>query len=430
MLLRFGVSNHLSIRDFQELSFSASSLKDRDEGLIPCAAAPKGAVAPAAVVYGANASGKSHLVGAIAVMQWMVLSSQTQGEPGGGVPRRPFRLDAACAGEPSRFELDFVIDGVRHHYGFEASDDAFASEWLYDFPGSRRRTLFEREGDEFRFGRGLKGRNADIAGLTRPNSLYLSAAAQTGHERLSRVFGYFRSIRGVHAIAVPGMVASFRLAQEEPDSRMIDRTIDFLGKIGTGVVGYRRKEAEYADETEAIRRDVLTAIRKRGDVPAEFEAFMSGDWRTAIELAHRGRNGEPVYLDLDLESAGTRRLLIVLGFAFRALDEGTPLVVDELDASLHTQAAEAVLRLFCSPGTNPKGAQLVATTHDTNLMRAPALRRDQLWFTEKDSGGATRLYPLTDIRTRKGDDVERGYLQGRYGATPFDDPVSALGARR
>ena len=426
MLLRFGVSNHLSIRDFQELSFAASSLKDRDEGLIPCAAAPKGTVVPAAVIYGANASGKSNLVSAMETMRQMVLLSQTRGEPGGGVPRQPFRLDAVCAGEPSRFELDFVIDGVRHHYGFEMSDDAFESEWLYDFPGSRRRMLFEREGDEFHFGRGLKGRNAVIADLTRPNSLYLSAAAQNRHERLSRVFQYFQSIHGVHAIAVPGVVASFHLAEEEPDSR----TIDFLGKIGTGVVDYRQKEAEYADEIEAVQRDVLTAMRKRGDVPADLEAAMGSTWRTAIELAHRDQNGEEVYFDLDLESAGTRRLLFVLGFAFQALDEGTPLFVDELDASLHTQAAEAVLRLFCSSETNPKGAQLVATTHDTNLMRAPVLRRDQLWFTEKDADGATRLYPLTDIRTRKGDDVEKGYLQGRYGAVPFDDPLSALAPPR
>ena len=426
MLLRFGVSNHLSIRDFQELSFVASSLKDRDEGLIPCAAAPKGAVVPAAVIYGANASGKSNLVSAMSVMQLMVLFSQTQGEPGGEVPRHPFKLDPACAGEPSRFEIDFVVDGVRHHYGFEASDDAFESEWLYDFPRSHRRTLFEREGGEFHFGRGLKGRNAVIADLTRPNSLYLSAAAQNGHEQLSRVFGYFQSIRNAHAIAVPGAAASVLLAGKELDRRVID----FLGKIGTGVVAYRRKETEYADETEAFQRDVLTAMKKRVDMPADLEAFMSGDWRTAIELAHLGRDGEKVYFDLDLESAGTRRLLFVLGFAFQALDEGTPLIVDELDASLHTQAAEAVLRLFCSPETNPKGAQLVATTHDTNLMRAPLLRRDQPWFTEKDAAGATRLYPLTDIRTRKGDDIGKGYLQGRYGAVPPDGPVSALASPR
>ena len=424
MLLRFGVSNHLSIRDFQELSFVASSLKDRDEGLISCVASPKGAVVPAAVVYGANASGKSNLVSAMRAMKRMVSLSQTRGEPGGRVPRQPFKLDPACAGEPSRFEIDFVVDGVRHHYGFEASDDAFVSEWLYDFPRSHRRTLFEREGGEFRFGRGLKGRNAVIAALTRSNSLYLSAAAQNGHERLSRVFGYFRSIRSVHAVAVRGTAVSMKLAEEELDRR----TIDFLERIGTGVVGYRRDETETPEEIKALNRDIAAVIRKRLKESAPFEPTI--DKQVAIELAHRSRGGVPVHFDLDSESAGTRRLLFVLGPAFRALDEGTPLIVDELDASLHTQAAEAVLRLFCSPETNPKGAQLVATTHDTNLMRSPVLRRDQLWFTEKDADGATRLYPLTDIRTRKGDDIGKGYLQGRYGAVPPDDPVSALAPPR
>ena len=426
MLLRFGVSNHLSVRDFQELSFSASSLKDRDEGLIACAAAPEGAVVPAVVVYGANASGKSNLVATMEIMRRMALFSQTRGEPGGGVSRQPFRLDPAWSGRPSRFDIDFVIDGVRHHYGFEASDDAIEAEWLYDFPKSHRRTLFEREDGEFRFGRGLKGRNAVIADLTRPNSLYLSAAAQNKHEQLSKMFGYFRAIDGVGYADVPGMAVSMQLARKEPD----DRTIDFLGKIGTGVVGYRRKETEAADEIEALRQDIVGVFRKRLIEQADLKAIVGDDWRTAIELAHRGRDGEDVYLDLDLESAGTRRLLVVLGLVFQALDEGTLLFIDELDASLHTQAAEKVLRLFCSPGTNPRGAQLVATTHDTNLLRSSVLRRDQIWFTEKDAEGATVLYPLTDIRTRKGDDIGRGYLQGRYGAVPFDDPVSALGARR
>ena len=146
-----------------------------------------------------------------------------------------------------------------------------------------------------------------------------------------------------------------------------------------------------------------------------------------IELAHRARDGNSVYFDLSLESAGTRRLLVVLGLAFRALDEGAPIFIDELSANLHTHASEAVLELFCSPETNPKGAQLVATTHDTNLMNSPALRRDQLWFTSKDTSGATQLNPLTDIRTRRGDNFEKGYLQGRFGAVPFDNPDSILG---
>ena len=423
MLLRFGVANHLSLRGFQELSFAASSLKDPDQGLIACPPAPGGSVVPAAVIYGANASGKSNFLDAMRTMREMVLSSHIRGEPDGGVPRQPFRLDAESAGEPSSFELDFTIDGVRHHYGFEASDAAFESEWLYDFPNSRRRMLFEREGDKFRFGRGLSGRNSIIADLTRPNSLYLSAAAQNRHEKLSRVFEYFRAINGIQGIAIRGTDASTILAEKELD----DRVIDFLGEIGTGVVGHRRNEIEISEENRVMNNELLGVMKKYAKAPADLEW---GDKETAIELAHRGRDGEPVFLDLDRESAGTRRLLVVLGTAFRALDRGAPLFVDELDASLHAQAAEAVLRRFCSPETNPKGAQLVATIHDTNLMESSLLRRDQLWFTEKDGGGTTRLYPLTDFRTRKGDNIERGYLQGRFGAVPFDDPVSALATPR
>ena len=416
MLLRFGVSNHLSIRDSQELSLSASSLRERqEEKLIPCAAVPTRHVLPSVVIYGANASGKSNLIDAIYTMREMVLVSQTQWKPDGGVPRYPFKLDEDSPRLPTRFDIDFLIDGVRHHYGFEVSDTSFEAEWLYAFPKSYRQTLFERTGDEFHFGRGLRGQNRVIASLTRPNSLFVSAATQNDHEQLSEVFGYFRSLHGVRNIAVPGAAISSRLAKEELDSRVIG----FLEKIDTGVFDYRQRESEPPEEIQGNPRELYALLAKRTgeESPKQF----------TIELGHRGRGNEPFYLELKRESAGTRRLLVVLVFAFRALDEGAPLFIDELDASLHTRAAEAVLKLFCSRETNPKGAQLIATTHDTNLLDSSLLRRDEVWFTEKDPEGATQLYPLIDIRTRKGDNIEKGYLQGRYGAVPFDDPISALG---
>ena len=412
MLLRFGVSNHLSIRERQELSSVASSLRDRDEGLIDCAAM-NGSIVPAIVIYGANASGKSNLVAGMRSMRSMILLSHAKGKPDGGVPRYPFRLDPDYSQKPSRFDIDFVIDGVRHHYGFESSDSAFVSEWLYVFPKSHRRTLFERVGNEFSFGRSLRGRNQIIASLTRTNSLFLSAAAQNGHEQLSRVYGYFGSIKGFQEIDISGPVASEELAEQEVDARVID----FLKRVGTGIIGYQRKETKLSEEEQAFHREITEAFRKLGQTSFRPETDVEGK-RVSIEFAHRGRDGKEVYFELDRESAGTRRLLIVLDLAFRALDQGVPLFIDELDASLHTHACEAVLSLFCSRKNNPKGAQLVATTHDTNLMNSPVLRRDQLWFTRKDAEGVTDVYPLTDIRTRKSDNIEKGYLQGRYGAVP------------
>ena len=425
MLLRFGVSNRLSMRDRQELSLTASSLKDPTEGLIDCPSAPSGSLVPAALIYGANASGKTNLVDSFRVMREMVLNSHSKGEPGGGVPLRlPFALDPANAGSPTQFDVDFVMDDVRYHYGFEASDEAFLSEWLYAFPKAHRRMLFEREGEAFHFGRALGGQNKTIADLVRPNSLFVSAAAQNDHERLSAVYAYFNSILGVDGSAVRGNAVSAHLFEDRPD----DRAIDFLAKIGTGIVDYRCEQHEVADRDRAFRREMEAAFERMPNKSVSLDAN-AADKGTSLELAHRGHDGSPVYLSLDRESAGTRRLLVVLGCVFRALDEGVPICVDELDASLHTQAAESVLALFCSRDTNPRGAQLIATTHDTNLMRSPVLRRDQVWLADKDDGGATRLYPLTDIRTRSGDDFAKGYLQGRYGAVPHDKPIMPRGSQ-
>ena len=423
MLLRIGVENHLSICERQELLLAASSLKDRDDGLIPCDAVDSRKLVPAAIIYGANASGKTNFVNAVHSMRSMVLWSHSRGEPGGRLPRHEFRLDPGWSEKPSCFDIDFVIDGIRYHYGFEAIDEAFASEWLYEIPKSHRRRMFERDGMEFEFGRSLKGQNSSIARLTRSNSLFLSAAAQNGHPQLSRLYEYFRGTTFVSSGSVPGIEASMEFTKAGMDARVID----FLKSINTGVVDYRLNEQEIPAEAREFRREIQAVRGKMSEGRTKSGQEDEGDY-AAMELAHRGKGGRKVHLNPDLESAGTRRLLVVLSQAFKAIDAGLPMFIDELDASLHTYASEAVVRLFCSPKINRNGAQLVATTHDTNLMGSETLRRDQLWFTEKNTEGATEIYPLTDIRTRKEDNVELGYLQGRYGAVPTEDPVAKVPA--
>ena len=401
MLLRFAVANHLSIRDRQELSMVASSLSDAEEGLIGSPVSPSGSLLPAVVVYGANASGKTNLVDALRTMRELVLRSHLDETPEGGVTaRKHFRLDAESQSTPSCFEMDFVLGGVRHHYGFEATDKAFVGEWLQDYPMGRRRVLFERNGSEFRFGRGLKGRNRVIADLTRENALFLSAAAQYDHEMLTSVRRYFVGIDGVVGL-------SFGPHTLEVAEALDPRVMDFLDKAETGVVGHHFRPMELTEDSQQLMSKL-----------AELGVKTPPERMDVLELAHRHSDGKDVYFELERESAGTRRLVVLLTRAFDALDSGAPLVVDELDAGLHTAAAQAVLDLFCARQTNPNGAQLIATTHDTNLLDTPNLRRDQVWFAEKARDGATRTYPLTDIRTRKGDNLERGYLQRRYGAAP------------
>ena len=302
MLLRFAVTNHLSIRESQELSFAASSLQDRRDGLIDCKAVSSRPVLPAIVIYGANASGKSNILNAIATMKKLVLWSHIKGEPGEGIPRNAFKLDPACLPAPSKFEIDFIIDDVRHHYGFEATDKVFTGEWLYTYPLSQPRKLFERNKSTFSFGRELKGQNKSIAGLTRPNSLFLSAAAQNGHKQLSKIYKYFDSI------SISGANASARVVRDEFDSRVIE----FLTSIDTGVTGYREKKIEIPEEAHAIRKELKAVFEKLSGDPIRIKPEEEEGKYIAIELAHSNRKGEPVYFDLDSESAGTRRLLIVL----------------------------------------------------------------------------------------------------------------------
>jgi predicted ATPase len=414
MLIRFSASNFRSIDDRQELSMVASAFyQDHKEILIPNEAIPAEKLLPAAVIYGPNASGKSNLLAAFEYLQSQVLNSQSYGKPDGGVGRPSFALNSEGRDRPTQIEIEFISANTRYQYGFEANDEEFLSEWLFWYPHHQRQLLFERSKNKaMRFGRSLKGQNRVISELMRPNSLFLSAAAQNSHEQLTRVQSYFTSLSFQRATSDPH-ASSLLLSKAEYDPRIID----FIKNVGTGVVGFRTKKLSWHQDAKKLQRELWSVISRNlppGDKslpPFEEEDF-------ELELAH-GSNDAPVYFGVAQESSGTRRLLILLRSVFSALDAGSVVFIDELDASLHTQICETLLALFADRKINKRGAQLVATTHDTNLMRSRHLRRDQLWFTEKDQGGATHLYPLSDIRTRKTDDIERNYLQGRYGAIPF-----------
>ncbi|SEH28572.1 AAA family ATPase [Magnetospirillum fulvum] len=413
MLLRFRAKNHLSLRDAEEISLVASTAIDDDpDGLIACPAI-HGHVLPVSVIYGANASGKSNFIQALRFMCSAVLFSHSKWDPGGIVPRHTFALDPELRSTPSQFEIDFVVEGVRHHYGFIATDDTFTAEWLFAFPKGRRQILFDRNEQKFDFGRNLKGKNKSIEEVTRPNSLFISAAAQNNHQTILPIISFFRSIYGVTTVSASPAHVSNALQNAEMDQRVIH----FLSQMDTGVTCHTKIDIDIPDEMRNFENEVTLAAKKAG------VDIQIGKHKHIIKLGHNTRDGSTAFFNLDQESEGTRRLLILMTSVFNSLDNGSPLVIDELNASLHTLACESILGLFNSSSTNPRGAQLIATTHDTNLLRSAHLRRDQVWFAEKDHDGATHIYPLTDMRTRKGDNLEKGYLQGRFGAVPFSGPM-------
>ncbi len=422
MLLRFSVSNHLSIKDTQELSFIKSALNGPKGGLLTTPALPKEKVLPAAIIYGPNASGKSNLLDALNFMRHSVLASQRRWAPDGGIPRQPFLLNTACMNNPSRFEMDFDIGGVRHNYGFACTSSEFVEEWLYSAPVGHQRMLFERNGpnpDDVKFGTYFTGQKQTIAQLMRPNSLFLSAAFQNNHPMAKEAVSAFQKIRVRNSLSTAPAELDRLLKDGEFDARIMT----FLAEIGTGITKHRQVENAQPDEVKRTVRNVMQAIWNDSDkkpTDDEQESFFETiSKQIKIEFAHKSEDGSEVFFAADKESAGTRRLIPLLQEVMTALDQGNICVIDEIDASLHTQVCDAIIALFTNPKTNPNGAQIIATTHDTNLLNASNLRRDELWLVEKTPGGASELYSLADVKIRDTENFERGYLHGRYGAVPF-----------
>ncbi|RKN41895.1 AAA family ATPase [Streptomyces hoynatensis] len=422
MLLRFQVANHASIRDEQEITFVAGD--DRPQRAQRPVPGTRLAAVPVAAVYGANASGKSNVVSALAWMRRAVLDSFRHWDPAGGVPRRPFRLRQDPGAHPSTYELDFAVDGVRYEFGFTVDDAGIREEWLACFPEGKRRKLYTRTGpgpDSLTFGRSLAGRRKTISELLRSNSLYLSVAAAQNHELLGRLHRWFRDdLRTASDQDYRARLTYTVGLLRSGDERSRDALVNLLrfSDLGVTRLEFHEPDERLLDETKRIQ----AALNDAG-VPFRLDAPEHD-----VRVRHRTEGGT-FTLELDEESSGTRTWIGMLGPVLLALGSGGALVVDELDARLHPYLADALVGMFQSPDVNRKGAQLLFTTHEASLLGNNArtqLFRDQVWFTEKDPDTlGTRLFPITDFHVRDSpdakDNLEKRYLSGRYGALPFLD---------
>jgi uncharacterized protein len=423
VLIRFAVENFRSIRDRQEITLVASSLKDLDQGKIPVKSLGLDLLRVLAI-YGANASGKTNVLRALEYMARAVISSQRHWTPSGPIPIQPFRLDPASAGRPSTFEIDIVLEGTRYNYGFQVTSARVLSEWLLAYPNGKKQTWFRRAADretEFQFGKYLLGENRAIQNLTRTNSLYLSAAAQNGHQQLLPIFNWFANQVDV---VNPARRDVLRLSAVRMCDNPAGRAtlLRFLSAADLGIVDVDVKERDMDEKFTNAFRIFFTSITDSEPPPDSIPPMPD------IHLRHQAVKGKPpIALEFEEESDGTKALFSLAAPVFHALSTGSLLCIDELDSSLHPILALQVVKTFAQPSTNPLNAQLIFNTHDTNLLDTDVLRRDQVWFTEKDQTGATHIYPLSDFKPRRQENLERGYLQGRYGAIPIPGRLLAIG---
>jgi len=403
MLLRFRFSNFRSFRTEHELSLVAGPFADAPESVRHPDTIPEG-VLPVAAIYGANASGKTNALRALAFFSETVTFSHRQWKPDGPIPRMPFLSDEESTQAPSELEVDFLTSGVRYRYGFRLDSAAVLEEWLYVYR-TKKQTWFHRtHGKPISFGAKMPGENRTIESLTRKNSLFLSAAAQNNHEALLPVYKWITRLLFVIGNRAKYPQHTAELCSDPDYQAEVARLVSVAD---LGISGMKVEEERLSD--------LEARLHKAVDVPIPLQ----------ISLLHRLGDQE-VPFTTEQESHGTIAYLELLGPVVHALTIGSPLCVDELDGSLHPLLSIQLIRLFNNPSTNPRGAQLIFNTHDTNLLSSGVLRRDQIWFTEKKADGSSHLFPLSDFKPRRTENLENGYLQGRYGAIPFVNPDAFL----
>lgn len=419
MLLEFRAENVRSFRDRFAFSLEATRISESDVvRKIPWREGGSTVgVLPVAAVYGANASGKSNLLRVMNDMRTFVLFSFRLWRPEGGIPVKPFRLFEPDGEAPSRYEVDLVLDGVRHEYGFLVTAEEVVEEWAHSFPRGRRLLLFHRTGEEVMLGRADRRKGRATEGILRRNALFLSTAVAAGHEGLQPLYEWFR--RNLLFAEEGNRTARQALTAEMLEGeRTRERALALMREADLGITGANRLQLDpelreqIQQAVETLKGDVADVEGAR--IAVEFEDF-------ELRLKHHAGSRE-VELAPDEESRGTLIWLGMIGPVLEVLEEGSVLLADELDASLHPGLVSALVRLFQSKRSNPRRAQLIFNSHDVTLMGDSgerSLGRDQIWFTDKDTEGGTHIYPLTDLDPRREEAVARRYLAGRYGATPI-----------
>lgn len=422
MLLAFRATNVRSFRDPLEFSLEATAMSEpgvarsvpwREDGSHPLK------VLPAAAIFGANASGKTNFLRTMADMRMLVMTSFRTGDRSSPIERYPFRLDPDCENSPSSYEIELVLDGIKHEYGFTIDNARVISEYAVRYPRGSARTIFRRNGMEVHVGDGFRAKGRAVSEILRPNSLYLSAASAADHPGLLPLYEWFTSnLIFCDASGRPGRWADAVKLLADEDRR--NEVLAMLHAADLGITGARVRRPD-PEMVERVQR-MLKILQKEMDFP-EMPSPEADDLPfTGLLLSHRGATGSVELESLD-ESLGTLVWLGLVGPVLDALRTGNVLLADELESSLHPALVAQLVRTFQSPATNPHGAQLIFNSFEVGLLgnsvEERILGRDQVWFTEKLYDGRTRLYPLTDLNPRKAEAIGRRYLAGRYGATPI-----------
>ena len=416
MLIYLKIKNFRSIKDERVFSMEASSIKElnnsvynvRDRKLLPVA-----------VFYGANSSGKTNVLLALQKMRRLVLRS-VQLNPGDKLDYEPFELNNHTLSEPTMFEVQFISDNTIYRYGFEYDKDIIYKEWLFEKQEKQKEyNLFARVESNFdisktRFPEGL-GKESS----TETNRLFISLVAQLKGAKAKLILDWFRNsnvITGLDTEGYEGITIEMLKNNKEGSKQ----ALDFFHHLQLGFNNIVFIERKFSEVVE-LWSHTDTELREKYKDETVIETLTTHNIYNDDKVVVSQRN----FSKDKKESEGTKKIIEISGPLFDTLINGKVLFVDELDAKLHPLLTISIVKLFMNKNTNPKGAQLVFATHDTHLLNLSILRRDMIWFAEKDCDESTDIYSLIEfkdengLKVRNDRSIEKDYFNGRYGAIPF-----------
>jgi len=434
MLVEFTVQNHLSFNSPQTLSMLASTSTKENFNKRNTISVNKfglNSLVKSSAIFGANASGKSNLIRSLYSLKRIVLNSLVTADLEGFDSVVPFLIKENIFDVPSEFEVSFLDKGNLYRYGISVDKDRIEEEWLYWTKTSRETLLFQRSGQKVNINKRsfseakdfVKEQGDDLyVEKTRENVPFIAVLSQFNGEKSRNVVDWFRRLKIVSGISEIGF-KNFTIELLEQNSAFLSWALGILSSLQIQDIKITEVDAELSvsrfDDDEELN-----------NIFSQFNSFIEKNKikKKIVEIVKISEGDEHEYsIPLSLESEGTRKLIYLLGPIFDVIKNGQILFIDEFDSKFHSLLSKFILELYHKE--NNSTSQLVITCHDTNLLTKDLLRRDQIWFIEKNSKHESELYSLIEYRehyTRKNDSYGRDYLAGKYGAIPLFKSIDEL----
>lgn len=424
MLIEFKFTNYRSFRDESVLSMEATGLSTFKKSLIDYGSFK---LLPSVAIYGKNGGGKSNVIRAFWLAVQFIKNAQRTQHEDALIPVSPFLLNDYSKNKETSFEFTYVINQVKYIYGFSATKDSIVEEYLYHAPKGQKAIVFIRDGNKFTFTED-KAKRKLISEAVADNQLFFSVACTMNDSACVNAMRWFREyvLFSRDYSDIPK-----QLLEYSNDKNMLRAISDYAKAADIGIedMQFEIKNEDVSDEAtlpDDLPIGIRTALMNFLHVLSETSNNSEVKLKMGEVIAtayHRGQkeNGasELFPLELSNESDGTRKLMSLAPAMESVLSKGGVLLVDELDKELHPMLVAHIVSKFQSKNSNLMGAQLIFTTHDTDLMNEEILRKDQLYFVDKDNAtGVSELYSISEFSTKTSDNIRKGYLVGKYGATP------------